>query len=85
MAFKRIQVMDLDQLFLRWHASYTSFKRFVREHAHELGVAPAPATTCRFESEPGEELQVDYDKMGRLYDSGRATIMRSSPRSLIAG
>lgn len=54
-------------------ASYTSFKRFVREHAQELGVSQAPATTCRFETEPGEELQIDYGKMGRLHDplSGR--------------
>lgn len=54
-------------------ASYTSFKRFVREHAHELGVSQIPAATCRFETEPGEELQIDYGKMGRLYDpmSGR--------------
>jgi len=49
-------------------ASYTSFKRFVREHAHDLGLAPTLATTCRFETEPGEELQIDYGKMGRLYD-----------------
>jgi transposase len=49
-------------------ASYTSFKRFVRQHAQDLGLSPAPATTCRFETEAGEELQIDYGKMGRLYD-----------------
>jgi len=54
-------------------ASYTSFKRFVRQHAQDLGLSQAPATTCRFETEAGEELQIDYGKMGRLYDplSGR--------------
>lgn len=49
-------------------ASYTSFKRFVRQHAQDLGLAKTLATTCRFETEPGEELQIDYGKMGRLYD-----------------
>lgn len=49
-------------------ASYTSFKRFVREHAAEFGLADKPTTTCRFETEPAEELQIDYGKMGRLYD-----------------
>ena len=54
-------------------ASYTSFKRFVRQHAQDLGLAQTLATTCRFETEPGEELQIDYGKMGRLFDplSGR--------------
>ncbi len=51
-------------------ASYSSFKRFVRSIA-ELR-APAK-TTCRFETEPAEEIQIDYGKMGRLTDplSGR--------------
>ena len=49
-------------------ASYTSFKRFVRQHAQDLGLSQTPATTCRFETEAGEELQIDYGKMGRLYD-----------------
>jgi transposase len=49
-------------------ASYTSFKRFIREHADELGLANHPKTTCRFETEPAEEVQIDYGKMGRLYD-----------------
>lgn len=46
-------------------ASYSSFKRFVRS-VPELR-APAQ-TTCRFEVEPGEEIQIDYGKMGRLTD-----------------
>lgn len=49
-------------------ASYTSFKRFVRDHAEELGLPKQPRTTCRFETEPAEELQIDYGKMGRLHD-----------------
>jgi transposase len=49
-------------------ASYTSFKRFTREHADELGVSKRPRTTCRFETEPADEVQIDYGKMGRLYD-----------------
>lgn len=48
--------------------SYTSFKRFVSEHAAEFGVAEKPKSTCRFETEPAEEVQIDYGKMGRLYD-----------------
>jgi transposase len=49
-------------------ASYTSFKRFVREHAAEFGLAEKRTTTCRFETEPAEEVQIDYGKMGRLHD-----------------
>jgi transposase len=47
-------------------ASYTSFKRALREHAAEL--QQKPTTTCRFETAPGDEVQIDYGKMGRLYD-----------------
>lgn len=47
-------------------ASYTSFKRFIREHVTEL--EQGPTTTCRFETAPGDEVQIDYAKMGRLYD-----------------
>lgn len=49
-------------------ASYTSFKRFVREHAAEFELTETRATTCRFETDPGEEVQIDYGKMGRLHD-----------------
>jgi len=47
-------------------ASYSSFKRFMREIAPELG--GGRRTTCRIEVDPGDEIQVDYAKMGRLRD-----------------
>jgi len=43
--------------------SYSSFKRFM-QRCQVLG---AKRTTCRFETEPGEEMQIDYGKMGLLY------------------
>ena len=46
--------------------SYTSFKRFVRRH--QLTLSPASSSTCRIEVEPGSQLQIDYGKMGLLYD-----------------
>ena len=45
--------------------SYTSFKRFVRSNELVLNVKEI---TCRIETEPGDELQVDYFKAGLLYD-----------------
>lgn len=45
-------------------ASYSSFKRFFRT----LPVAPKPRTTSRVEVAPGQEIQVDYAKVGRLLD-----------------
>jgi len=45
-------------------ASYSSFKRFIRPHLERATVQ----TTCRFETDPGEEIQIDYGKMGRLFD-----------------
>ena len=45
--------------------SYTSFKRFVRSNELVLNVKEI---TCRIETEPGDELQVDYFKAGMLYD-----------------
>jgi len=44
-------------------ASYETFKRFVREHS--LAVARAVAVP-RIETEPGEEVQIDYGKAGCL-------------------
>lgn len=41
--------------------SYESFKRFVRERG--IG-SPRPAATVRIETEPGDETQIDYAKMG---------------------
>jgi hypothetical protein len=46
-------------------ASYTSFTRFVK--AHEVTVFPHKLS-CRIEVEPGAEVQIDYAKMGLLYD-----------------
>lgn len=45
--------------------SYTSFKRFVRRNQLVLNVKEI---TCRIETDPGDELQVDYCKAGMLYD-----------------
>lgn len=45
--------------------SYTSFKRFVRTHRLVLNLKEV---TCRIEVEPGEQLQIDYCKVGTLYD-----------------
>ena len=45
--------------------SYTSFKRFVRSNQVVLNVKEI---TCRIETDPGNELQVDYCKAGMLYD-----------------
>lgn len=46
-------------------ASYSSFKRFIRS----LPELNAPEkTTCALETDPGEEIQIDYGKMGRLLD-----------------
>jgi len=42
-------------------ASYESFKRFVRERG--IG-SPRPIATVRIETEPGDEIQIDYAKMG---------------------
>jgi transposase len=45
--------------------SYSSFKRFYRIHClNELSVK----TTCRIETPPGQIAQIDYAKMGLLYD-----------------
>jgi transposase len=46
-------------------ASYSTFKRFLGACQPER---LPPQTTCRFEVSPGEEVQVDYAKMGLLYD-----------------
>ncbi len=45
--------------------SYSSFKRFVKNH--QIVISPHKAT-CRIEVEPGDEVQIDYAKMGLLYD-----------------
>ena len=45
--------------------SYSSFKRFVRKNS--IAISPQKVT-CRIEVEAGQEIQVDYAKMGILYD-----------------
>ena len=45
--------------------SYSSFKRFVRKNS--IAISPQKAT-CRIEVDAGQEVQVDYAKMGILYD-----------------
>lgn len=44
-------------------ASYSTFKRFIRDAQLDLSLRPA---TCRFETPAGEELQLDYGRMGLL-------------------
>jgi hypothetical protein len=45
--------------------SYSSFKRFFRIHCQN---GLAVKTTCRIETPPGRMVQIDYGKMGLLYD-----------------
>jgi len=45
--------------------SYSSYKRFIRKNKI---VIIKDKTTCRLNSDPGEFLQVDYAKVGRIYD-----------------
>lgn len=54
--------------------SYSSYKRFVR--THKLSLYPERAT-CRMEVEPGEEVQIDYGQVGKLFDplTGRRRVL----------
>jgi transposase len=45
--------------------SYTSFKRYARNIRYELY---PEKTTCRIEVTPGHQLQIDYGKVGLLFD-----------------
>jgi len=45
--------------------SYSSFKRFV--HSHKLAERQTQST-CRIEVPPGNQVQIDYAYMGRLFD-----------------
>lgn len=45
--------------------SYSSFKRFYRKHCL---TKMKTVGTCRIETEPGQFLQIDYAKMGLLFD-----------------
>jgi hypothetical protein len=53
-------------------ASYETFKRFVRER--RIGQA-RPASTVRIETESGDEIQVDYAKMGLWPVGGRNRVV----------
>lgn len=50
---------------LEGKVSYSSFKRFMETHRTAF---KSDQITCRFEADPGSELQVDYAKVGTLYD-----------------
>jgi transposase len=56
--------------------SYSSFKRLAR--ARQIS-AQAERSTCRIELPPGQQLQVDYGRMGLLLDalSGRRRIVHA--------
>ena len=45
--------------------SYSSFKRFTQAHP---SVFHPKQVTCRIEVEPGSELQIDYGRVGNIYD-----------------
>jgi transposase len=45
--------------------SYSSFKRFIQTHRTAFH---NDQITCRFEADPGSELQIDYAKVGTIYD-----------------
>lgn len=45
--------------------SYTTFKRFAKEH--DIATKAKP-TSCRIEIPPGSQIQIDYAKVGFLYD-----------------
>lgn len=45
--------------------SYSSFKNFVRNH--QIAIYPEKST-CRIEVEPGSQIQIDYGKVGYLFD-----------------
>ena len=46
--------------------SYSTFKRWVRRN--KLSERGRSRRTCRIEGEPGEEVQIDYGYMGRIWD-----------------
>lgn len=52
---------------LEGEISYTSFKRFVRDHGIKSG-GHRDQTTCRIEVPPGRQAQIDYAKVGLLFD-----------------
>jgi transposase len=48
--------------------SYSSFKRFVRANNSIILPAKSPSS-CRLEVPPGNEVQIDYARMGLLFDA----------------
>lgn len=52
---------------LQGKVSYSSFKRLARDRKMTV---THPRTTCRIEVPPGEQLQVDYARMGLLREPG---------------
>jgi transposase len=78
--------MDIYDIIWRWHnkqtityiakVSYSSFKRFYRTHCQKQ---LSSESTCRIETPPGRIVQIDYAKMGLLYDT-----MRKRNRSVYA-
>lgn len=50
---------------LEGKVSYSSFKRFVKRNLVSLHPR---MSTCRLEASPGREVQIDYAKVGVLYD-----------------
>jgi len=56
-------------------ASYETFKRFVREHSL---AATRPVAVPRIETEPGEEVQIDYGKAGMKNVASRRRAHRAS-------
>jgi transposase len=55
----------VERHYLTGKVSYSSFKRFIKLHALSAGVIPS---TCRLEVLPGKEVQIDYGRLGILYD-----------------
>ena len=54
--------------------SYETFKRFVRER--RIG-SVGPTATIRIETEPGDEIQVDYGKMGIWSVAGKNRVVQA--------
>lgn len=65
-----------DRHDLTGKVSYTSYKRFIR--THKLAIHPHLGT-CRIEVEPGSEAQIDYGRVGRLFDpeSGHIRVLHA--------
>lgn len=65
---KELNLKSICEVLIERHGveiGYSSFKRFVHSNNIREG---KDKTTCRLDKEAGFELQVDYAKMGMLYD-----------------